>query len=101
MDVVTGDRIGLLHRITGALSELGLNIGLAKISTKKERADDTFYVADIFGSKIKDAAKLSQIETALRQAIGGTALPPVPGADGEVAGAKEAGGAQTQAISTS
>ncbi|MEW6774973.1 MAG: [protein-PII] uridylyltransferase, partial [Bdellovibrionota bacterium] len=75
IDVVTGDRIGLLYRLTGAISRLGLTITLAKISTKKDRADDTFYVVDIFGHKVKDPAKLSRIEATLRQAIGGTALP--------------------------
>ncbi len=95
VDVVTGDRIGLLYRVTGALSDLGLNIGLAKVSTKKERADDTFYVADIFNSKIREPAKLGQIEAALRRAIGGTALPAQPA---EAGGGRS--GTQSQAISS-
>lgn len=74
VDVTTGDRMGLLYRVTGALAEAGVTISLAKVSTKKERADDTFYITDIFGQKIKDAEKLAKVEQLLREAIGGTAL---------------------------
>ena len=74
VDVTTGDRMGLLYRITGALAEAGVTISLAKVSTKKERADDTFYITDIFGQKIKAKDKLARVEQLLREAIGGTAL---------------------------
>lgn len=70
IDLTTGDRIGLLYTITNALSDLGLVIHLAKVSTKKERADDTFYVTDIFGQKIREDGKLRRIEEALRRALG-------------------------------
>ncbi|MCB0219802.1 MAG: [protein-PII] uridylyltransferase [Chrysiogenetes bacterium] len=74
VDVTTGDRMGLLYKVTGALAEAGVTISLAKVSTKKERADDTFYLTDIFGQKIVATEKLDRIEQLLREAIGGTAL---------------------------
>ena len=52
IDIYTHDNVGLLYRITATLSELGLYIGVAKISTKVDQVADVFYVRDIFGQKI-------------------------------------------------
>ncbi len=65
IDLFAHDKVGLLYRITRTLSELGLYIHVAKISTKVDQAADTFYVKDIFGQKIGDAAKLEDIRQAL------------------------------------
>jgi [protein-PII] uridylyltransferase len=69
IDIYTHDTIGLLYRITAALSELGLYIGVAKISTKVDQVADVFYVRDIFGHKITSAEKLAEIRNRLLAAI--------------------------------
>ncbi|MFZ3073484.1 MAG: [protein-PII] uridylyltransferase [Thermodesulfobacteriota bacterium] len=70
LDIHTEDRIGLLYRISSALSSLGLYIHVAKISTKGDAVADIFYVKDIFGQKITWREKLEKIEETLRQVIG-------------------------------
>ena len=45
------DRPGLLYDVTRALTNLGLQISSARISTYGERAVDVFYVKDVFGLK--------------------------------------------------
>lgn len=61
IDIFTHDRVGLLYRITRTLSDLGLYIYVAKISTKVDQVADTFYVKDIFGQKIAKPEKLEEI----------------------------------------
>ena len=63
------DRPGFLYDVTAALTELGLQIGSAHIMTYGERAVDTFYVVDIFGSKIQDERKFERIRATLLEAI--------------------------------
>ena len=46
MGVVTWDRPGLLYELCRAMSELGLNIEFAKISTRLGFAHDVFYIDD-------------------------------------------------------
>lgn len=65
IDVFTQDRLGLLFTITHALSEMGLEIHLARISTNADQALDVFYVGDTQGRKIVDNKMLKQIETTL------------------------------------
>ena len=72
------DRPGLLHDVTAALTELGLQIATAHITTYGERAVDVFYVKDVFGLKVEDEAKLEQIEQRLLQAIAAPEEPPQP-----------------------
>ena len=72
IDVYAPDRIGLLYSITNALAATGLTIALAKVTTKGDRAEDVFYVTDIFGHKITSPSKLEDIRAAVRAAITGT-----------------------------
>jgi len=65
----TEDRLGLLYTITHTLSEMGLDISFAKVSTEKGAAIDTFYVQDQLGNKITDPAHLSGIRSKLESAI--------------------------------
>lgn len=65
IDIFAHDRIGLLYQITRTLTDLGLYIDISKISTKVDQAADTFYVKDIFGTKIRDPQKLEEIEQSL------------------------------------
>lgn len=43
-DIETPDRIGLLYDLLGAITQFGLSIELARITTEKEVAMDTFYL---------------------------------------------------------
>jgi len=69
IDIYTHDKIGLLYSITATLSQLGLYIGVAKISTKVDQVADVFYVRDIFGHKILSEDKLAEIKRKLLEAI--------------------------------
>jgi [protein-PII] uridylyltransferase len=63
------DRPGLLHDVTAAISEQGLQIGSAHITTYGVRAVDVFYVKDVFGLKIENERKLATLRTALIAAL--------------------------------
>jgi [protein-PII] uridylyltransferase len=70
------DRIGLLYDLTEALYSLNLNIASAHITTFGEKAIDVFYVTDLTGGKIENAARHRQIERALTAVL----TPPVEAA---------------------
>ncbi|TVR95382.1 MAG: [protein-PII] uridylyltransferase [Rhodospirillales bacterium] len=63
------DRQGFLYDVTSTITELGLQIFSAHISTYGERVVDVFYVKDVFGLKIEDRAKLRRIERRLLKAV--------------------------------
>jgi [protein-PII] uridylyltransferase len=68
IEVFTDDHIGLLYRMTHTLFTLGLDIHLARISTKGDQIADIFYVRDPDGQKVKDKNKVKEIKrTLLRQ----------------------------------
>lgn len=69
IDILTHDKVGLLYLITSTLAEMGLYIGVSKISTKVDQVADVFYVRDIFGHKINDTEKLGEICSKLVTAI--------------------------------
>lgn len=69
IDILTHDKVGLLYLITSTLAEMGLYIGVSKISTKVDQVADVFYVRDIFGHKITAPEKLSEICSRLITAI--------------------------------
>ena len=64
------DRPGFLFDITKAITDLGLQIFSAHISTYGERVVDVFYVKDVFGMKVEHETKIRQIKVALGKAIG-------------------------------
>ncbi|MER2632522.1 MAG: [protein-PII] uridylyltransferase, partial [Rhizobiaceae bacterium] len=59
------DRPGLLSEITGALSDLSLDIASAHITTFGEKVIDTFYVTDLTGQKIDNPTRMAAIRTRL------------------------------------
>jgi len=63
------DRLGLLSDVTTAITQSGLQIASAHISTYGERVVDVFYVKDVFGLKVEHGGKLEQVRTALLDAI--------------------------------
>ena len=69
IDILTHDKVGLLYLITSTLADMGLYIGVSKISTKVDQVADVFYVRDIFGHKISAQEKLSDICDKLMTAI--------------------------------
>ncbi len=64
------DRPGFLFDVTKTLTDLGLQIFSAHISTYGERIVDVFYVKDVFGMKVENETKIRQIREALGKAIG-------------------------------
>ena len=73
------DRPGLLHDLTAAISQQGLQIASAHVTTYGVRAVDVFYVKDVFGLKVENERKLSQLREALLQALANAddGVPPV------------------------
>ena len=64
------DRPGFLYDVTKAITDLGLQISSAHISTYGERVVDVFYVKDVFGMKVEHETKIRQIREGLGKAIG-------------------------------
>jgi len=80
IEVATRDRVGVLHTITRTMTELGLDIHLAKVSTEGERVADAFYVTDrrAGGGKLAVGARSHEVEQALVGALAGGAGNPQP-----------------------
>ncbi|MFZ4410057.1 MAG: [protein-PII] uridylyltransferase, partial [Paracraurococcus sp.] len=82
------DRPGLLHDVTAAISDQGLQIASAHITTYGVRAVDVFYVKDVFGLKVENDRKLAALRVAMEAALappgeGGGAVLPAPRAAAE------------------
>ena len=76
------DRPGLLHDVTAAISEQGLQIASAHVTTYGVRAVDVFYVKDVFGLKVENERKLASLKAALLSALGSGEEPvPTPAAE--------------------
>jgi [protein-PII] uridylyltransferase len=73
IDVEAPDAIGLLYRITKALSDLDLDIRSAKVQTLGAHVVDAFYVRDRGGAKLAERAVMAEIERAVLHALGATA----------------------------
>ncbi len=69
LEVNGRDRPGLLHDVTAAISDQGLQIASAHVTTYGVRAVDVFYVKDVFGLKIENERKLTGLRTALLKAL--------------------------------
>jgi [protein-PII] uridylyltransferase len=75
------DRPGLLHDVTSAISDQGLQIASAHVTTYGVRAVDVFYVKDVFGLKVDNERKLQTLKESLLTALsppGDLESPPVP-----------------------
>uniref|UniRef100_A0A0A9HDR6 ACT domain-containing protein ACR n=1 Tax=Arundo donax TaxID=35708 RepID=A0A0A9HDR6_ARUDO len=69
LELSTGDRVGLLSDVTRIFRENGLTVTRAEVSTRGDKAVNTFYVRDAAGSSVD----LKTLE-AIRQEIGQTVL---------------------------
>jgi len=69
LEVNGRDRPGLLHDVTAAISEHGLQIASAHVTTYGVRAVDVFYVKDVFGLKVENERKLAALREALLLAL--------------------------------
>lgn len=65
VEVESEDQIGLLHRISKVLTQHDLSIHVARISTEKGAAIDTFYVRTTAGEKLTDPKQLKALQNAL------------------------------------
>ena len=61
VEVEARDKPGLLFQITNILKETNINIKSAHIVTFGERANDIFYITNLFGEKIDSEEKLNRI----------------------------------------
>jgi [protein-PII] uridylyltransferase len=73
IEVNARDRPALLYNLALALFQSKVTLHSAHIATYGERAVDTFYITDLFGSKIENKAKLKTIESRLLTAAEGLA----------------------------
>ena len=73
LDLETEDHIGLLHAVSRVLTELDLDITLAKIHTEKGAAIDSFYLRERPKGKVLGAARQAEVIRHLRKAITGLA----------------------------
>ncbi len=69
VEINARDRAGLLHEVTRTLTQLGLQISSALITTYGERAVDVFYVKDTFGMQVTHEGKLDQIRKTVLEVI--------------------------------
>jgi [protein-PII] uridylyltransferase len=66
IDVVCGDRIGLLYGLARAIGDLNCDIHFAKIDTQQGLATDVFYVTEVGGAQVLDPEKANNIRLLLR-----------------------------------
>ncbi len=69
IEVYAPDAIGILYRLTKALTGLALDIRTAKVQTLGHRVVDSFYVRTAKGEKVTDPAALATIEAAILDAL--------------------------------
>lgn len=69
IEVGAPDRIGLLYDITRTLSDMELDVHLAKVATYTDRVIDAFYVRDSVGRKLEDTERVAALEAAMRKRL--------------------------------
>ncbi|MDQ1481357.1 MAG: [protein-PII] uridylyltransferase, partial [Actinomycetota bacterium] len=69
IDVHALDGVGVLYRITRALTEFDVDIRSARVQTLGAQVVDAFYVVDPQGQKVGDAETAAEIERAIIHAL--------------------------------
>ena len=69
LHVEAPDRVGLLHALTRAISDEGMHISGARITTEKGAALDTFILVDVKGHPITDPSWHARLLTRLKQVV--------------------------------
>jgi [protein-PII] uridylyltransferase len=69
LDLETEDHVGLLYSITAELARLGLDISLARVSTERGAALDSFYLTDVLGNKVTSVERLAEVADRLERKI--------------------------------
>lgn len=70
VEVHARDTVGVLYRLTQALTSMDLDIRTAKVQTLGHRVVDSFYVRTSVGEKVTDPAHLRELERAILFALG-------------------------------
>jgi [protein-PII] uridylyltransferase len=70
LEVRAPDKIGILHRITAALAQVGLDIRHATVQTIGAEVVDTFYVRTWNGGLVTDPFHRAEVQRAVLHAIG-------------------------------
>jgi len=70
LEIVAGDRPGLLSRIGSVFLDESIDLFTAKIVTVGERAEDVFYVSDQAGEPLDDTA-IERLRSKLKEALDG------------------------------
>jgi [protein-PII] uridylyltransferase len=65
VEVLAGDAVGTLYRITQAIAELELDIRAAKVQTLGPQVVDSFYLVDAAGDRVTDESYLVELERAI------------------------------------
>jgi hypothetical protein len=60
---------GLLHSISGALRDCGLEVGKAMVDGTATTFSDKFYVTKSAGGKLTDASQITEMKTALESML--------------------------------
>jgi [protein-PII] uridylyltransferase len=70
LEVRAPDMVGVLHRITKAIADCGLDIRHARVLTLGNEVVDSFYVREPNGGRINDEAYKSEISRAILHSLG-------------------------------
>ncbi|KAB7627914.1 [protein-PII] uridylyltransferase [Alkalilimnicola sp. S0819] len=71
LELITGDRPGLLSRVGYAFTTCDIRLKNAKITTIGERAEDVFFITDDAGRPISDPRQFECLRGALDELLGG------------------------------
>ncbi len=69
IDIRAQDRLGLLYVISSTLSDMDVDVALAKIATEVDQAIDVFYVTEKDGRKVEEGSRMEAIRQVLVHAI--------------------------------
>ena len=70
LEVRAPDMVGVLHRITKAIADCGLDIRHARVLTLGNEVVDSFYVRESNGGRISDEAYKNEISRAILHSLG-------------------------------